>query len=215
VQFSAATYSTAESIGSLPITVTRTGSASGAFTVDYATSDGAGLNQCSQVTGQASARCDYETTLGTLRFAAGDTSKQILVPIIDDSYAEGTENFSITLSNPTGITLGSPSTVTVTITDNEITTGMNPIDPVTPRQLNRAIHDAALAAGSLRQWTGLRLVLVDYGVKRNILRSLRARGVEVVSHDELKRLSQGARAAVRTGEFTPYANIVLFSGVVF
>ena len=25
--------------------------------------------------------------------------------------------------------------------------GMNPIDPVTPRQLNRAIHDAALAAG--------------------------------------------------------------------
>src|SRR6184192_432006 len=39
--------------------------------------------------------------------------------------------------------------------------------------------DPALAAGSLRQWTGLRLVLVDYGVKRNILRSLRARGVEV------------------------------------
>src|SRR3989454_131099 len=39
--------------------------------------------------------------------------------------------------------------------------------------------DPALAAGSLRRWTGLRLVLVDYGVKRNILRSLRARGVEV------------------------------------
>src|SRR5207245_7477509 len=47
------------------------------------------------------------------------------------------------------------------------------------------------------------------------LARIRARGVEVVSHDELKRLSQGARAAVRTGEFTPYANIVLFSGVVF
>src|SRR2546425_9304770 len=45
--------------------------------------------------------------------------------------------------------------------------------------------DPALAAGSLRRWTGLRLVLVDYGVKRNILRSLRARGVEVevVPHD--------------------------------
>ena len=25
--------------------------------------------------------------------------------------------------------------------------GMNPLDPVTPRQLNRAIHDAAIAAG--------------------------------------------------------------------
>src|SRR3989440_2881960 len=39
--------------------------------------------------------------------------------------------------------------------------------------------DPALAARSLRQWTGLRLVVVDYGVKRNILRSLRARGVDV------------------------------------
>src|ERR1700716_1068742 len=45
--------------------------------------------------------------------------------------------------------------------------------------------DPALAAWSLRQWTGLRLVVVDYGVKRNILRSLRARGVEVevLPHD--------------------------------
>ena len=108
--------------------MTRTGSTSGAFTVDYTTSDGAGLNQCSQATGQASARCDYETTLGTLRFAAGETSKEILIPIIDDSYAEGTENFSLTLSNPTGITLGSPSTATITIIDNETTTGANPID---------------------------------------------------------------------------------------
>src|SRR5713101_5476033 len=45
--------------------------------------------------------------------------------------------------------------------------------------------DPALGARSLRQWPGLRLVVVDYGVKRNILRSLRARGitVDVVPHD--------------------------------
>src|SRR3979411_2512784 len=41
------------------------------------------------------------------------------------------------------------------------------------------------------------------------------RGVELVSHEELKRLSQKAAAVVRTGEFTPYANVVLYSGVVF
>ncbi len=41
------------------------------------------------------------------------------------------------------------------------------------------------------------------------------RGVEFVSHEELKRLAREARAVVRTGEFTPYANAVLFSGVVF
>jgi len=34
-------------------------------------------------------------------------------------------------------------------------------------------------------------------------------------HDALKLRSAGARAIVRTGEFTPYANIVLSSGVVF
>jgi D-ribose pyranase len=40
-------------------------------------------------------------------------------------------------------------------------------------------------------------------------------GVDFVSHEELKRLSRGAAAVVRTGEFTPYANVVLYSGVVF
>src|SRR2546426_10252153 len=39
--------------------------------------------------------------------------------------------------------------------------------------------------GGLRQWPGLRVVVVDYGVKRNTLRSLRSRGVEVevLPHD--------------------------------
>jgi len=35
------------------------------------------------------------------------------------------------------------------------------------------------------------------------------------SHAEFKRLSAGARAIVRTGECTPYANIILVAGVVF
>jgi len=45
--------------------------------------------------------------------------------------------------------------------------------------------DPVLTARSPRQWPGLRVVVVDYGVKRNILRSLRARGVEVeaLPHD--------------------------------
>ena len=39
--------------------------------------------------------------------------------------------------------------------------------------------------------------------------------VELVSHEELKAMSQKAVAVIRTGEFTPYANIILKSGVVF
>jgi D-ribose pyranase len=38
---------------------------------------------------------------------------------------------------------------------------------------------------------------------------------ETVSHEEFKRLSARAKAVVRTGECTPYANIVLCAGVTF
>src|SRR5438132_519956 len=45
--------------------------------------------------------------------------------------------------------------------------------------------DPAIAHDVSRQWPGVRLVLVDFGVKRNILRSLRSRGltVDVVPYD--------------------------------
>ncbi|MEL6913649.1 MAG: D-ribose pyranase [Pseudomonadota bacterium] len=39
--------------------------------------------------------------------------------------------------------------------------------------------------------------------------------VKTVSHEELKRMSAAARVVVRTGEGTPYANIVLQAGVAF
>jgi D-ribose pyranase len=55
------------------------------------------------------------------------------------------------------------------------------------------------------------------GLQRRLLAlpRVQARGVELVPHEELKRLTRGARAVVRTGEFTPYANVILYSGVVF
>ncbi|MCL6270877.1 D-ribose pyranase [Sansalvadorimonas sp. 2012CJ34-2] len=39
--------------------------------------------------------------------------------------------------------------------------------------------------------------------------------VTEVSHESLKQLADESRAVVRTGEFTPYANVILKSGVVF
>ncbi|NJC68602.1 D-ribose pyranase [Planosporangium thailandense] len=50
-----------------------------------------------------------------------------------------------------------------------------------------------------------------------IRRRLAARGVtpEFVPHTEFKTATGDARAAVRTGEFTPYANVILVAGVVF
>ena len=36
-----------------------------------------------------------------------------------------------------------------------------------------------------------------------------------IPHEELKKLSHEVKAVIRTGEFTPYANIILKSGVLF
>ena len=39
--------------------------------------------------------------------------------------------------------------------------------------------------------------------------------VEYVPHADFKAKTSSARAVVRTGEFAPYANVILVSGVVF
>jgi len=129
IQLSAATFTAAEGTTTLNVGVTRTGDSSTAATVNYATSDTA-ANACNTTNGQASSRCDYLRTLGTLTFAAGEISKSISISIVDDVYAEGPENFTITLSNPINSTLGAPASATLTITDNESVTGTNPIDQV-------------------------------------------------------------------------------------
>ncbi|KJL27112.1 D-ribose pyranase [Microbacterium oxydans] len=39
--------------------------------------------------------------------------------------------------------------------------------------------------------------------------------IELIPHVDFKKLSQGARAFVRSGEFTPYANVILHAGVAY
>ncbi|HEV7373932.1 MAG TPA: NF038122 family metalloprotease, partial [Pyrinomonadaceae bacterium] len=128
VQLSQSTNTVSEGAGHVDITVTRTDSTSAA-TVNYATSDTAALTNCNVINGIASSRCDYATSVGTVRFAIGEASKVISIPVVDDNFTEGSETFTLTLSNPVGATLGSTTTSTVTITDNASTAG-NPIDGV-------------------------------------------------------------------------------------
>ena len=48
-----------------------------------------------------------------------------------------------------------------------------------------------------------------------LLKLLRDIPVELIAHDDFKLRTKEARAVVRTGEFTPYANVILVSGVIF
>jgi hypothetical protein len=118
VQFSAASYNVQEGMTFTTITVVRTGDVSGPATVDYVTTN---------VT--ASQRTDYTTAVGTLRFAANESSKSLDLLISEDIKLEGTETFTITLSNGTGqALLGQPATASIVIIDDAIESGPNPID---------------------------------------------------------------------------------------
>ncbi len=115
-----------EGSGHIDITVTRLGDSSGSATVNYNTFD-------QSQPGHASQKSDYEISLGTLSFAAGETSKTFRILIVNDTFVEGNEVIDLMLSNPTGagVGLGTPNTSELTITDNDVVAPTsNPIDTV-------------------------------------------------------------------------------------
>jgi hypothetical protein len=120
-----------EGSGKAVITVTRTGDTSGIASVDYLTTDSdnftIGCADTINSLGAAFGRCDFAVSLARLTFAAGETIKTLDVPIIDDSFPEGRETFSVILKNPVGTTLGSLSSATVTIVDNDLAGAPNPV----------------------------------------------------------------------------------------
>ena len=127
VQLGHLSYKAAEATGHVQVFFTRTDSAA-AGSVDYATSDPAALTECNVVNGVASSRCDYATSIGTIRFAAGESLRSVFIPLVNDSYAEGTETFTISISNPVGAAIGPISAVNIAVQDNDSTNGANPLD---------------------------------------------------------------------------------------
>jgi hypothetical protein len=132
VQFSAANYTVGEATPDASLTLTRTGDLSISTTVAYRTIDSPAVLRCDDtitLPAQALSRCDYATTLDTVTFAPGETSKTVSVPLIDDAHVEPNESFSVELTDVTaGTGFASPSLATVTITDNDTAGGANPIN---------------------------------------------------------------------------------------
>ena len=97
----------AENAGSAVFRVGLSGESDQAVTVAYRTSDWT-----------ATAGADYTATNGTLVFQPGETRKAIAVPVLDDSEEEGTETFTMTLSDARNATLVDPEG-TGTIRDDD------------------------------------------------------------------------------------------------
>src|SRR5205807_418670 len=156
ISFSQATYTVNEAAGFITISVNRTNDTSQAVTVDYATDDTGAPALCATVNGLASSRCDFTTAVGTLRFAAGETSKTFVVLISQDAYIEGPEAFPVALSNLTGgAVFAAPSTAIVNINDVAPASPGNPIDvaDIFVRQHYRDFLNREADAPGLAFWT--------------------------------------------------------------
>ena len=111
VQFASPTYSVLEG-GTIAITVERTGPATGTVIVPFTTSAGTAPGT------------DYVATAGELTFAAATKTLTFPVRTLGNTTAEGSRTVGLTLgplvTGTAGAALGSQSTATLTITDNDV-----------------------------------------------------------------------------------------------
>ena len=94
-----------------PITLRRLGGTTGAFTVDYQTT-----------VGTATPGQDFLVSTGTVSFADGDVTKDILIPILSDAEPEVTESVQVVLKNLVGsqVAFGGNTLARISIVDDEI-----------------------------------------------------------------------------------------------
>jgi Calx-beta domain/RTX calcium-binding nonapeptide repeat (4 copies) len=88
-------------------TLTRTGSTTNALTVNYTNA------------GTATNGTDYNNLPGSVTFVAGSSTATVTVNPIDDTIIEGTETAIFNLATGTGYTLGTATSATVNIADND------------------------------------------------------------------------------------------------
>ena len=135
-----------------------------AVSVGYATANGT-----------ATAGVDYTAANGTISFAPGVTTQQVHVDILGDTTVEPNETFSVTLSNPSGVSIAR-ATATGNILNDDLagttppTTGANYVDIMTYGMFHSSDHtgmdalvggrtaittEAVVAYNDLRRFAGL------------------------------------------------------------
>lgn len=106
VSLAASVASAAEPATNGQFTLTRTGPTTGALTVALT------------ITGTATSGADYTAIPATATIAIGASSVNVPVTVLDDALGEGSETVIATIAAG-AYTIGTPSTGTVTIADNE------------------------------------------------------------------------------------------------
>jgi hypothetical protein len=129
VLFKNKSYVVNEGAGFATISVSMTMPLGQQASVDYATSDGT-----------AHAPADYTAISGSLIFSAGQISKTLQVPIINDSLFEADETINLTLSNPVNVELGTPNDTAILTIKND--------DPMPEVMFDQSSYEVSENAGS-------------------------------------------------------------------
>ena len=106
-------------VGDATVTEGNTGTKDATFTVTLSVSSGRPVSvNYATADGTAIAPGDYTAMSGTLTFAAGETSKDVKVPVVGELSAEHTESFSLNLTAPSNASIADNQGIG-TVTDND------------------------------------------------------------------------------------------------
>jgi plastocyanin len=120
-RFNPSSYTVAESAGSVTVTVSRSGGADGAVSIDYAAT-----------AGTPTAGNDFTPTSGTLNWGDQDSAdKTFQVTILNDGQAAPDETVNLSLSNPSGGATIANANGTITIKES----APGPTAPAAPSNL--------------------------------------------------------------------------------
>ncbi len=112
VSLSAATYTAAQSAGSVKITVNRTGGSSGGASVSYATANSTAI-----------AGTNYTSERGTVSWSNGDAApKSFVIPISNAAPFTGTKKLAVAIAGAEGASLGTTPSAIVSINGDAATT---------------------------------------------------------------------------------------------
>ena len=182
-------YQCDENGGFIEITCFRTAGTSGSGTVQYTAIPDTAIE------GQ-----DFTPVSGTLNFAPGEIGKTFLVPILDDGESDGNRTVFLQLSSPVNLGLAAPSTVVLSIVDNESfreppgdldvafrpdTAANGPVYAIAPQYTGGVLDGRLMVAGDFTEFNE---------VTRNRMARLQTNGTLDTSFNP----GIGANASIRT-----------------
>jgi hypothetical protein len=136
VQLGASAYTADESAGSAIITVTRN-SPAGSSSVAYATGEGTAVPGV-----------EYTATTGTVYFSPGQTTATFAVPLAGSLTQSGEWTVGLALSDPSGASLGTPATATLTLTASAGTLAFSAADVVVNESTGNVVIAVDRVGGS-------------------------------------------------------------------